>query len=228
MNNIIELQRVCKGYGKGKNRVEILQSLDFSLKQGEFAAIIGKSGSGKTTLLNILGILDGFDSGKYIFKGREIQTLSEKEKNRFRNQEIGFVFQFHYLLKELTVYENIVMPAFLKEGKISKEAREYASELLTEIELMERKDYKVENLSGGEKQRVAIARALINRPALILADEPTGNLDVETSEKIHALFSNLVRKKNQSVLVVTHSVELAALTDTQYKVVNNKLTKNQK
>jgi len=226
MSNIIELKNISKGYGKGRNRVEILNGLDFELKQGEFASIIGKSGSGKTTLLNILGLLDEFDSGTFLFKGRKIESLTEKERNIFRNQEIGFIFQFHYLLKELSVFENILMPAFLKEGKISSQAKAYALELLEEIELMDRKEYKIENLSGGEKQRVAIARALINRPALILADEPTGNLDVETSEKIHTLFSNLVRKRNQSVLVVTHSGELASLTDIQYKVVNNKLTKS--
>jgi len=228
MNSIVELKGIHKCYGKGKNQIEILKEMDFELKQGEFAAIVGKSGIGKTTLLNILGILDGFDSGEYLFKGKSIGKLTERERNHFRNQEIGFIFQFHYLLKELTVIENILMPAFLKEGKITSSSREYAHELLEEIELTSRKDYRVENLSGGEKQRVAIARALINKPTLILADEPTGNLDIETSEKIHALFSKLVRKHHHSVLVVTHSQELAALTDIQYKVANYKLTKNQK
>jgi lipoprotein-releasing system ATP-binding protein len=224
-DKIISIKNLFKSYGKGRQKVDILQGVDFEMARGEFSAIIGRSGSGKTTLLNILGLLDSFDQGEYLFNGSDVSNFSKKDLDAFRNQEIGFIFQFHYLLKELSVFENITLPAYLKENKISKETREYAYELIEKMALQDRANYRPENLSGGEKQRVAIARALINKPSIILADEPTGNLDQETSQRVYDLFTQVIKEHNQTVLMVTHSIEMAKLTKFQYKVANYKLTK---
>lgn len=186
------------------------------VEEGEFISILGKSGSGKSTLLNLMGLLDKPDSGKIYFDGIEVDNLKGSNIDKIKNEMLGFVFQFHYLLPEFTALENVMLPALLKNFKDKTEIKERAIKLLEEVELGERMGHKPNELSGGEKQRVAIARALINSPKILLADEPTGNLDEETSEKIHALLRRINCDMNQSIIVVTHSRELAKICHKRY------------
>ncbi len=209
MNKILELKKVNKFY-KDKNRnLEIIKDLDWQVNQGDFLAVLGKSGSGKSTFLNLIGMLDEPTSGNIIINGKEVSKLNQGERDKMRNEFLGFVFQFHYLLPEFTALENVVMPTLINKKVNKKEAEEKAKNLLKEVGLEERIDHKPNELSGGEKQRVAIARALINSPKILLADEPTGNLDEETSEVIHNILRRINEKHNQTIIVVTHSQELA-------------------
>ena len=216
MNNmIIKLEDVDKFYMETGNKLHILKKLNLEVKKGEFVSILGKSGSGKSTLLNIMGLLDKIDGGKIWIDDKEVSSLNETERNNIKNHFLGFVFQFHYLMSEFTALENVMIPALLNNFKNKAEIEKEAKELLEIVGLAERMKHKPNQLSGGEKQRVAIARAMINKPKLILADEPTGNLDEDTGEMIFSLFRKINKERNQSIVVVTHARDLSQVTDRQ-------------
>ena len=216
MNNmIIKLEDVDKFYMETGNKLHILKKLNLEVKRGEFVSILGKSGSGKSTLLNIMGLLDKIDGGKIWIDDKEVSSLNETERNNIKNHFLGFVFQFHYLMSEFTALENVMIPALLNNFKNKAEIEKEAKELLEIVGLAERMTHKPNQLSGGEKQRVAIARAMINKPKLILADEPTGNLDEDTGEMIFSLFRKINKERNQSIVVVTHARDLSQITDRQ-------------
>lgn len=205
---MIEVKNVHKSY----EDLSVLKGVDLSINQGEIVSIVGASGAGKTTLLQLLGTLDTPDHGSIIYNNSDISNLSKKQLASFRNQYIGFVFQFHQLLPEFTAIENVCIPGYL--SKTSKKViEERAKELLTLLGLKDRMDHKPSQLSGGEQQRVAVARALINKPAVILADEPSGNLDSHNAEELHQLFFKLRNEMNQTFVIVTHNRELANMSD---------------
>lgn len=223
MNKIaLELKKINKIYKGKTENIHILKDLDLKVYEGEFISILGKSGSGKSTLLNVIGMLDSIDNGEIFIEEKKIDRGNEKIIDEIKNKKIGFVFQFHYLLPEFTALENVMLPALLK-GEDKKKAEEKAKKLLEEVGLSERFYHKPNELSGGEKQRVAISRALINDPEILLADEPTGNLDEETSNNIHNLFKKINVKKKQTIIVVTHSRELSNITDKKYYLKGGKL-----
>ena len=205
---MIHLTNIEKSFGS----LEVLKGIDLQINKGEVVSIVGPSGAGKTTLLQIMGTLDRPDSGKVIVDGFDVSTLSQKKLSDFRNQHVGFVFQFHQLLPEFTALENIMIPAFIA-GKSQKEAKRRALELLDFMGLTERAEHKPNELSGGEKQRVAVARALVNNPAVILADEPSGSLDTKNKGELHQLFFDLRDKFGQTFVIVTHDEQLASITD---------------
>lgn len=205
---MIEVENIHKSYGS----LQVLKGVSLKIESGEIVAIVGKSGAGKSTLLHIIGTLDTADQGSLSIKGKLIKNLKGNALADFRNQTIGFVFQFHHLLPEFTALENVMLPALIAHGKRSK-AQADASELLGYMGLGDRLDHKPTELSGGEQQRVAIARALINKPDILLADEPTGNLDTATSQELHALFLQLRKDFGQTFLIVTHNPELSAMAD---------------
>lgn len=197
---------------KSYDNLNVLKGVDLHIKKSEIVSIVGKSGAGKSTLLHILGTLDHPDDGQLTINNTVVNDLSPEELAKFRNKQIGFVFQFHHLLPEFTAVENVCIPAYIQ--KISeKEATERAKHLLNELGLSHRFEHKPAQLSGGEQQRVAVARALMNDPAVILADEPSGNLDTETSQDLHELFFNLRDKMQQTFVIVTHNLELAKMSD---------------
>ena len=212
---ILKLENVEKKYSGGVEELHIINDLTFSVEEGEFISILGRSGSGKSTLLNIMGLLDKVDGGKISIDGQEVDRLSEEERDRIKNQMIGFVFQFHYLLPEFTALENVMLPALLNNFSERAEIEKRAKELLDKVGLSARENHKPSQLSGGEKQRVAIARALINSPKILLADEPTGNLDEETSEMIFKILKDINKNEKQTIIVVTHSKDLAEISDKQ-------------
>ena len=212
---ILKLENIEKKYSGSVEELHIINNLNLTVEEGEFISILGRSGSGKSTLLNIMGLLDRADNGKIFIGGQEVETLSESERDTIKNQMIGFVFQFHYLLPEFTALENVMLPALLNNFYQRGEIEKRALELLERVGLGERKDHKPAQLSGGEKQRVAIARALINSPKILLADEPTGNLDEETSEMIFKILKDINKNEKQSIIVVTHSKDLAEISDKQ-------------
>ena len=202
----------AKGIRKSFASLEVLKGIDFSCAKGEIVAIMGASGAGKSTLLQILGTLSTPDSGSLSIDGTDVLSLRGGELSAFRGRKIGFVFQFHHLLPEFTALENVMMPALIA-GQAEKAARKRAGELLDELGLAERAEHKPSQLSGGEQQRVAIARALIKDPAVIFADEPTGNLDSVTKKEIQQLFLDLRASHGQSIVIVTHDPELASACD---------------
>lgn len=212
---ILKLENVEKKYSGSVEELQIINNLSFSVEEGEFISILGRSGSGKSTLLNIMGLLDRVDGGKIFIGGQEVDKLSEEERDKIKNQMIGFVFQFHYLLPEFTALENVMLPALLNNFDKKLEIEKRAKELLEKVGLGERENHKPSQLSGGEKQRVAIARALINSPKILLADEPTGNLDEETSEMIFKILKDINKNEKQTIIVVTHSKDLAEISDKQ-------------
>ena len=220
MNKIIELKNVNKIYKTKVENIHILKNINLAFNKGDFISIQGKSGSGKTSLLNILGLLDEPTDGEIYIGGEKIYYKNEKAKTAIRNKKIGFVFQFHYLLNEFTALENVMMPALVNKNMNKNEIKKKAKELLALVGLAKRIKHKPMELSGGEKQRVAIARAMINDPDIILADEPTGNLDTETSNMINELFMKINQERNQSIIIVTHSLELANLATYKYKIEN--------
>ncbi|MCO6464880.1 MAG: ABC transporter ATP-binding protein [Saprospiraceae bacterium] len=197
---------------KSYDDVHVLKGIDLSVDAGEIVSIVGKSGAGKSTLLHILGTLDRVDSGSLTLMDRHVESLNEKELARFRNENIGFVFQFHHLLQEFTALENVCIPAYIgKKSPAQTETR--AKELLDYLGLSDRMTHKPNQLSGGEAQRVAVARALINQPSMVFADEPTGNLDKTSSENLHQLFSKLRDDFKYTFVIVTHNLELAEMSD---------------
>lgn len=202
----------ASGIHKSFNGLNVLKGIDIEISKGEIISIVGASGAGKSTLLHILGTLDKPDKGRIEIEGTSVLDLNDKKVSVFRNNRIGFVFQFHHLLPEFTALENICIPAFIK-GESRKQAESKAMKLLSYLNLTERRDHKPSQLSGGEQQRVAVARALINEPAIILADEPSGNLDSASSTDLHNLFLELRAQLNQTFVIVTHNKDLAALSD---------------
>jgi len=205
---MITIENIRKSFGA----LEVLKGITLQIEKGEVVSIVGPSGAGKTTLLQIIGTLDKPDSGTVVVDGIDVGRLSQKKLSDFRNQHLGFVFQFHQLLPEFTALENIMIPAYIA-GVSKKEAKERAKELLAFMGLSDRASHKPSELSGGEKQRVAVARALVNHPAVILADEPSGSLDTKNKEELHQLFFDLRDKFGQTFVIVTHDEGLAALTD---------------
>ena len=205
---MIESKDITKSYGD----LKVLKGVNFTINKGEIVSVVGASGAGKTTLLQILGTLDRADGGDIVFENKSTSALSKKDLAQFRNQNIGFVFQFHHLLPEFTAFENVCLPGYIgKRNK--KEVEKRAKELLIQLGLENRIEHKPNELSGGEQQRVSVARALINDPALILADEPSGNLDSKTAKELHQLFFDLRDQFQQTFVIVTHNEDLAKMAD---------------
>lgn len=205
---MIDIKNITKSFGN----LQVLKGIDLHINKGEVVSIVGPSGAGKTTLLQIIGTLDKPDAGTICIDGIDVSSLSTRKLSDFRNQHIGFVFQFHQLLPEFTALENIMIPAYIA-GKSNSEAKQRALELLAFMGLSDRAHHKPAELSGGEKQRVAVARALVNKPAVILADEPSGSLDSKNKAELHQLFFDLRDKLGQTFVIVTHDEGLAAITD---------------
>ena len=205
---MIEIKGIRKSFGN----LEVLKGIDLHIDKGEIVSIVGPSGAGKTTLLQIMGTLDKADSGTVMVDGVDVSRLSKTKLSDFRNQHVGFVFQFHQLLPEFTALENVMIPAFIRGSKRS-EAKARAEELLAFMGLSDRADHKPAELSGGEKQRVAVARALVNNPAVIFADEPSGSLDSQNKAELHQLFFDLRDKYGQTFVIVTHDEGLSQITD---------------
>jgi lipoprotein-releasing system ATP-binding protein len=221
LKELIQAQQLFKSYGIGTKRVEVLKGVDLTFSQGEKAAIVGASGVGKTTLLHVLGTLDRPTAGKVLYEGKDIFNLNEKDLALFRNREIGFVFQFHHLLPEFNALENTMMPCLI-QGLQKKEAASRAEAILTLVGLKERLSHKPGELSGGEQQRVAVARALVLEPKVLLADEPTGNLDTKTGDSVFDLLQELNQIKRVTLIVVTHNLRLAEKMTRQIQLVDGK------
>lgn len=215
---MIHLEGITKSFGS----LQVLKGIDLEIAKGEIVSIVGPSGAGKTTLLQIMGTLDSPDTGTINVDGTNVSKMKEKELSAFRNTHIGFVFQFHQLLPEFTALENVMIPAFIA-GVSTKEASIHAMEILDFMGLTERASHKPNELSGGEKQRVAVARALINQPAVILADEPSGSLDIHNKEELHQLFFDLRNRFGQTFVIVTHDETLAKITDRTIHMVDGKI-----
>ncbi len=220
--SLISVRGLCKKFSNGGAGVDVLKELDFDLTAGETIAIVGASGIGKSTLLHILGTLDRPDSGQLLFSGEDVFSYDDLKLAHFRNVSIGFVFQFHHLLPEFSSVENTMMPALIK-GTSKQEAAQAAENILIRVGLKDRLHYRVGKLSGGEQQRVALARALVLKPALLLADEPTGNLDKSNSQQIHALLMELNRELSMTLVVVTHNMELASFMSRRVTIGDGKL-----
>lgn len=221
--NLITVRSLCKSFTNGGASIDILKDLDFDLSAGESVAIMGASGIGKSTLLHIVGTLDRPDSGKLLFRGEDVFSYDDLKLARFRNQSVGFVFQFHHLLPEFSAVENAMMPALIN-GTSRPEAIQVAEEILVRVGLKDRLHYRVGKLSGGEQQRVALARALVLKPAVLLADEPTGNLDKSNSEHVHSLLMELNQEFSMTLVVVTHNSELASFMSRRVTIVDGGLT----
>ena len=217
MESILRASGLKKYYGTGETQVRALDGVDISIEEGEFVALVGSSGSGKSTLLNMLGGLDTPTKGDVLIRGQSLKTMKRDEKTIFRRRNIGFVFQFHHLLPEFTALENVCIPAWIK-GTGKKEAELRAMELLTLLGLADRMSHKPNQLSGGEQQRISVARALVNHPRVVLADEPSGNLDTRTKNELHQLFFTLREELGQTFVIVTHDTELARMSDRQIKL----------
>jgi lipoprotein-releasing system ATP-binding protein len=215
---VIEIKNIRKSYGD----LEVLKGVNFSIAQGEIMAIVGASGAGKSTLLQILGTLDVPDQGEILFNGQSIFGLKNQALNAFRNEQIGFVFQFHNLLPEFTALENIMLPALIKGDK-SSDAKLRALDILKKLDVADRASHKPNALSGGEQQRMAVARALMNKPAIILADEPSGNLDSKHAEELHQLFFDLRKEFNQTFVIVTHNEKLALQADRRLTMTDGRV-----
>ena len=205
---MIKAENITKSFGN----LKVLKGIDLHIKEGEIVAVVGASGAGKTTLLQIIGTLMKKDSGVVMISGTDVDTMKEKQLARFRNQSIGFIFQFHHLLPEFTAFENVCIPGYISK-RPRRDVEIAAGELLGFLGLTDRLNHKPSELSGGEQQRVAVARALINNPAIILADEPSGNLDSQNKKELHELFFRLREKFNQTFMIVTHDKELAGMSD---------------
>ncbi len=219
---LIQASGISKIYSHSGGRIVVLNQLSFKLGRGETIGIVGESGIGKSTLLHVLGTLDRPDSGKLEYSGKDVLVLDDNRLARFRNRTIGFVFQFHHLLPEFSALENTMMPVLINAVE-KKMAQEAAESILVRVGLKDRLTHRAGELSGGEQQRVALARALVQRPAILLADEPTGNLDRKNSDHIHTLLMELNREMGMALVVVTHNMELAALVSRQVTITNGTL-----
>lgn len=219
--DLLRVEHICKTYGSGETTVHALKDVTFSVPQGEFVAIVGQSGSGKSTLLNMIGALDTPTSGRVFLGGKDTFAMKEKELTIFRRRNIGFIFQAFNLIPELTVEQNILFPLLLDHRKVS---REYLEDLLTVLGLEQRRNHLPSQLSGGQQQRVAIGRALMTRPSLVLADEPTGNLDSQNSSEVIALLKEASRKYEQTVIMITHNPAIAHTADRVLQVSDGVLT----
>lgn len=215
---MLSARQIYKSYGK----LEVIKGVDLEIGEASITSIIGKSGTGKSTLLHILGTLDKPDSGELFIDGQDVFSLGARKLARFRNQQIGFIFQFHHLIPEFTALENVSIPALIN-NKSRSEAAALASELLDYLGLADRLDHKPSELSGGEQQRVAVARALVNKPSIIFADEPTGNLDTQNSFELHKLLVGLKEDFRQSFVIVTHNNELASMSDRCLEMLDGRL-----
>lgn len=222
MSKIITIKNLEKKYVTESETLTVLHNLNLQVESGSKIAIVGESGSGKSTLLNIIGGIDSATSGSVTAGKWNVSDLSEKDLSEYRSKFLGLIFQFHYLLKDFTALENVYMPALIA-GRSKKQAIERANELLNDVGVFDRKDHLPSQLSGGERQRVAAARALINNPELILADEPTGNLDPANAEKIGQLLFSMAEKYQKTLILVTHDMKLAQKGDKQYKIVEGRL-----
>ncbi len=226
---LIELDAVRKSYNIGQpNEAEVLHGLDLRVGPGEFMALIGPSGSGKSTLLNIIGLLERMSSGRYVLQGEEVQALDDGALTLRRRNTLGFVFQFHHLLPAFSAVENVTLPVLMTEGRVSPQHEEHARELLAAVGLGRAMDKRPSELSGGMQQRVAIARALVMNPALVLADEPTGNLDTASSDEVFALLRRIHAERGTSFIVVTHDPRLAARCDRTVELVDGRIARDER
>jgi lipoprotein-releasing system ATP-binding protein len=223
-DHFLSVQDLCKSYNTSSARIDILKQANLELNAGETLAIVGASGIGKSTLLHLLGALDRPDSGTYLFQGEDIFLFDNVRLAKFRNESLGFVFQFHYLLPEFSALENTMMPALIK-GLSKQKAREAAEAVLVRVGLKDRLHFRVGKLSGGEQQRVALARALVLNPAILLADEPSGNLDKASSERVHSLLLEVNKEFCMTLIVVTHNMELASYMSRRMTIVDGQLVK---
>ena len=221
---ILETKKLTKSYSNGNNKLGVINNLNLKVNTAEIITIVGQSGSGKTTLLNLLGGLDLPDSGELIIKGKNILELNNNDLAEFRNKDLGIIFQFHHLLPEFTAYENVLLPSLINDNPTDKET--VADELFEYVNLYKRKNHYPSELSGGERLRVAVLRSLINQPALILADEPTGNLDSDNSKRLMKLFKKINADFNQTFIITTHSPEVAKIGSRCLKMINGRLRKN--
>ena len=221
---IIQIKNLTKIFGDGVE-IKALDGVDLDIERGEFLAIIGPSGSGKSTLLNQIGILDTPTSGTILLDGVDVTEMSDKQRSKTRNKQLGFIFQYHHLLPDFNALENVMMPLLISGIKSSK-AREIARRVLDEVGLGDRMDHRPNQLSGGQNQRVAIARALVNKPSIVIGDEPTGNLDSKASENIYELLRKLNREHNQTFILVTHDERMAAKTDRIIRLVDGRVAEN--
>ena len=225
---LLELTDVHKSYNLGlPNEAEVLHGVSFALRKGEFAALIGPSGSGKSTLLNLIGLLERMSSGSYRIQGEEVNGLDDAALTLRRRSALGFVFQFHHLLPAFTALENVTLPALMRDGRISTEQRDHARAVLTEVGLAQAMNKRPGELSGGMQQRVAIARALVMQPPLVLADEPTGNLDRASSDEVFALMRRMHAELKTSFLIVTHDPRLAERCDRVIELVDGRIERDE-
>ncbi len=222
--HIIQIKNLTKIFGDGVE-IKALDGVDLDIKRGEFMSIIGPSGSGKSTLLNQIGILDTPTSGTILLNGVDVTKMSDKERSRTRNRELGFIFQYHHLLPDFNALENVMMPLLIS-GIKSSQARKVARKVLDEVGLGDRMKHRPNQLSGGQNQRVAIARALVNKPSIVIGDEPTGNLDSKASDSIYELLRKLNREHEQTFILVTHDEQMAAKTDRVIRLVDGKVVED--
>lgn len=225
VTNILEIINLNKIYGKGENKVQALKDINLSIEKGKFTAIIGPSGSGKSTLLNCIAGLDNVSSGKVMLKGKDISTLNENKLSKLRSEEFGFIFQSFNLIPVINVYENIILPISIDDKKVDKG---YIDNIIDKLGLKEKINKFPNELSGGQQQRVAIARALANKPKIIFADEPTGNLDSKTTEEVMNLLESCVKEFGQTLVMITHNNEIAKMADICIEIKDGKLYMNNK
>lgn len=223
VTNILEITNLNKIYGKGDNKVQALKDITLSIEKGKFTAIIGPSGSGKSTLLNCIAGLDTVSSGKVMLKGKDISTLNENKLSKLRSEEFGFIFQSFNLIPVINVYENIILPISIDDKKVDKK---YIDSIIDKLGLKDKINKFPNELSGGQQQRVAIARALANKPKIIFADEPTGNLDSKTTEEVMNLLGSCVKDFGQTLVMITHNNEIADMADTCIEIKDGKLNIN--
>ncbi|WP_130805357.1 ABC transporter ATP-binding protein [Senegalia massiliensis] len=221
-DSILKLENIDKVYGE-KIKTKVLHNINLEFEQGTFNSIIGASGSGKSTLLNIIGTLDTPTEGKVIIDGKRTDTMKKNEIATLRNKTMGFIFQFHYLLPEFTALENVLMPYRIGDNKVTKEVKKRAEELIDFVGLSDVKNNLATDMSGGQQQRTAVARALINKPKLLLADEPTGNLDSESTEKVYSLLRDISKEMNTTFIVITHDKKIAERTDRIIELKDGKI-----